>query len=45
VSPRKGHKNYETLEHLSYEERLRGLRLLSLEKGKLRGSLSMCVNT
>lgn len=45
VSPRKGHKNDETLEHLSYEERLRGLRLLSLEKGKLRGSLSMCVNT
>lgn len=45
VSPRKGHKNDETLEHLSYEERLRGLRLLSLEKGKLRGSLSTCVNT
>jgi len=33
------------LEHLSYRERLRELRLFSLEKRKLKGILSGCTNT
>lgn len=33
------------LEHLSYEERLRKLGLLSLVKGRFRGILLMCINT
>lgn len=31
-------------EHLTCQERLGGLGLLSLEKGKPRGILSMCIN-
>jgi len=37
-------KTIKELEHLSYEERLRELRLFSLVKRRRRGILSVCVN-
>ena len=38
-------KMVEGLEHLLYEKGLREQGLFSLEKGMLRGFLSMCINT
>ena len=38
-------KMMKGLEHLSYEERQRELGLFSLEKSRLKGILSMCINT
>lgn len=35
----------EGLVHLSYKEGLRELGLFSLDKGRLKGTLSMCINT
>lgn len=40
-SPVKGPRMTKGQKHLSYKERLRKLGLCSLEKGKLRGDLSM----
>lgn len=37
-------KMTEGLEYVSYEERLRELRLFSLEKKRLSGMLAMCTN-
>ena len=34
-------KMISELEHLPYEDRLRGLRLFSLDKGRLRGNLTV----
>jgi len=44
-SPVKGRSMIKGWECLSYEEGLRELGLLSLEKRRLRGILSMCVNS
>jgi len=41
----RANKLIKSMEHLSYEERLRDLGLFILEKKRLRGSLSMCMNT
>jgi len=38
-------KTAKGMEYLSYEERLRELGLFSLEKNRLRGILSMCINS
>lgn len=38
-------KMIKGLGHLSYKERLRELRLFHLEKGMLRGNLSMYIST
>lgn len=38
-------KMIKSLEHPTYKERLRKLGLLSPEKTKLNGILSMCINT
>jgi len=35
---------FRGLDQLSYEKRLRELGLFCLEKAKLRGTLSMCIN-
>lgn len=40
-----GIKIFTEPEHLSYEERMRELELSSLERRRLRGALSMCINT
>ena len=38
-------KIFKVLEHLSYEERLRELRLFNLKRRRLRGILLICGNT
>ena len=38
-------KTVNELESVTYEEKLRKLGLLSLQKRKLKGILSMCINT
>jgi len=40
-----GIKLFTEPEHCSYEQRLRELGLFSLKKRRLRGTLSMCINT